>query len=129
MLHENDAAKILCDMCINENMAATEVKEGKIELISKLRGYLHIDRDRLLKANQYDDISIATIKDGNVEEGEKIAGMRIIPLVIEKSKLEDVKKMVGDEPILSISPYVIKNFGIVATGSEICHFPNCTFGN
>ena len=31
MLHENDAAYILRDICMNENMTATEPKEGKIE--------------------------------------------------------------------------------------------------
>ena len=29
-LHENEAAQILCDVCINENMHPTDVKEGKI---------------------------------------------------------------------------------------------------
>ena len=119
MIHENDAALILCEMCINDNIVATEVKEGKIELESKIKGFLHIDRERLLKANIYDDIAIATIKDGNVEIGERIAGMRVIPLVIEKEKLEKVKKSVGDKPLLSIHPYKIKSFGIVITGSEV----------
>ena len=32
MYHENEAAQILCDVCINENMEPTPVKEGKIEL-------------------------------------------------------------------------------------------------
>ncbi len=32
MLHENDAADILCRLCRNDNMSASPVKEGKIEL-------------------------------------------------------------------------------------------------
>ena len=35
MLHENDAAKILYDMCANEHMTSSEIKEGKIELIAE----------------------------------------------------------------------------------------------
>ena len=35
MLHENDAAKILYDMCANEHMTPSEIKEGKIELIAR----------------------------------------------------------------------------------------------
>lgn len=34
MLHENDAAKILYDMCANKHMTPSEIKEGKIELIA-----------------------------------------------------------------------------------------------
>ena len=119
MMHENDAALVLGDMCINDNMIASEIKEGKLELRSKIKGYLQVDRERLLKANKYDDITIATIKDGNVEENEKIAGMRVIPLVIEKVKLAEVKKAVGNEPLLKILPYQIKNFGLIVTGSEV----------
>mgnify|MGYP006922395409 CR=1 FL=1 len=33
LLHENDAAKILYDLCANEHMRPSEIKEGKIELL------------------------------------------------------------------------------------------------
>ena len=119
MMHEDDAAVFLCDMCINDNMYATEIKEGKVELKSKIKGYLSIDKERLYVANSTDEITIGTIKDGNVEPDEKIAGMRVIPLVIEKKKLADLKKKVGNKPLLEIVPYKIKTFGIVVTGSEV----------
>lgn len=119
MLHENDAALILRDMCINENMIESEIKEGKLELISKIKGYLQVDRNRLEKVNMTDDITIATIKDGNIEKNQKIAGMRIIPLIIEKEKLQNLKNEIGREPLLRILPYQIKTFGLISTGSEI----------
>ena len=119
MLHEDDAARILCDLCVNKYMSESEIKEGKIELKSNIRGYLRVDRERLKKVNMQDEIIIATRKDGDIDVGQKIAGMRVVPLVIEKQKLETVKKIVGAEPLLSISPYQIKNFGMITTGSEV----------
>ena len=119
MVHENDAALFLRDMCINEHMSESEIKEGKIELISNTRGYFKVDRERLKKINMQDELMIATLKDGDVDVGKKIAGMRVIPLVIEKEKLENAKKIIGDKPLLSIYPYKIKNFGMVVTGSEV----------
>ena len=119
MVHENDAALFLRDMCKNEHMDESEIKEGKIELISNIRGYFKVDRERLKKINMQDELMIATLKDGDVDVGKKIAGMRVIPLVIEKEKLENAKKIIGDEPLLSIHPYKIKNFGMVVTGSEV----------
>ena len=119
MLHENDAALFLRDMCINEYMTESEISEGKIELRSSIRGYLQVDRKRLKLINMQDELMIATIKNGDVDVGTKIAGMRIIPLVIEKEKLERAREIVGSEPILSIHPYLIKNFGLVMTGSEV----------
>ena len=119
MVHENDAALFLRDMCINEHMSESEIKEGKIELISNTRGYFKVDRERIKKINMQDELMIATLKDGDVDVGKKIAGMRVIPLVIEKEKLENAKRIIGDEPLLTIYPYKIKNFGMVVTGSEV----------
>ena len=33
--HENDAAQILCDVCMNDHMSQTAVKEGKVYLLEK----------------------------------------------------------------------------------------------
>ena len=119
MMHENDAAISLCDMCISENLVATDVKEGKIMLKSKIKGYLSIDKERLKIANMHNDIVISSIKNGNVEVNDTVAGMRVIPLVIEKKKLFEVRKAVGNDAIIKVFPYKIKRFRMVVTGSEV----------
>ena len=119
MIHEDEAARVLRDLCISDNLIDTDVKEGKIMLKSKVRGYLSIDREKLKKANMHDDIVISTIKNGSVEEGDTVAGMRVVPLVIEKKKLDDVKNSVGNEPIIKVYPYKVKTLGLVVTGSEV----------
>ena len=48
MLHENDAARILCDLCKNEGMKESEVKEGKIELSAEYDGLLKIDKEKTI---------------------------------------------------------------------------------
>ena len=49
MLHENDTAKrILCDLCKNEGMKESEVKEGKIELSAEYDGLLKIDKRKTI---------------------------------------------------------------------------------
>ena len=119
MMHENDAAISLCDMCISENLTATDAKEGKIMLKSKIKGYLSIDKDKLKKANMHNDIVISTIKNGNVEVNETVAGMRVVPLVIEKNIIAEVRSAIGNEAIIKVFPYKIKSFGMVVTGSEV----------
>ena len=105
MVHENDAALFLRDICISENLDYSDVKEGKIMLKSKIKGYLSIDKERLKKANMHSDIVISTIKNGNVEEGDTVAGMRVVPLVINKNKLDEVKAAAGNEPIIKVFLY------------------------
>ncbi len=120
MLHENDAAQILYDICKNEHMRPSEVKEGKIELIAECDGLLKIDTEKLNRINSLGEMMIAS-RHGNfpVKAGDKIAGTRIIPLVIEKEKMERAKKEGGGSPIFEIRPYQKRKAGIVTTGNEV----------
>ena len=43
----------------------------------------------------------------------------MIPLVIEKEKMEEAKKVAGSEPLLKLLPYKNKKAGIVTTGNEV----------
>lgn len=120
--HENEAAEILYDICNNEHMSCSEIKEGKIELFAAEDGLFKIDAERLNAINALGEIIIAT-RHGNspVKKGDKLAGMRVIPLVIEKEKMERAKEIAGDTPILQILPYKHKKAGIVTTGNEVYH--------
>ena len=97
--HENEAADILRSLCQNEYMSATEPKEGKIELIAETDGLFLVDEERLIRLNSL--------------------GARVIPLVIEKEKMEEARRAVGNEPLLALLPYKKKRAGIVTTGNEV----------
>ncbi|MDO4834277.1 MAG: molybdopterin-binding protein [Bacillota bacterium] len=120
MMHENDAAEVLCEICKGENISRGEVKEGKIELRAECDGLFKIDEKRLETVNSFGQMMIAT-RHGNfpVHGGDKLAGTRIIPLVIEKEKMDAVKEKAGNEPILNVIPFLPKKAGIVTTGNEV----------
>ena len=120
MMHENDAAEVLCAICKGDNMSRGQVKEGKIELTSDIDGVLRIDSEKLQAVNSFGQMMIATRHgDFPVKKGDKLAGTRIIPLVIEKEKMQKVKAVAGDEPIMKVEPYINRKAGIVATGNEV----------
>lgn len=120
MVHENDAAERLLALCGQENMTRSEVKEGKIELKAACDGLFQVDSRRLIAVNSIEDIMIATRK-GNtaVKKGDKLAGMRVIPLIIEEERLRAAEAAAGTAPLLKLLPYVKKTAAIVATGSEV----------
>ena len=101
-------------------MHPSDVKEGKIELIADCDGVLKINREKLNQINSLGEMMIAS-RHGNfpVKKGDKIVGTRVIPLVIEKEKMDKAKQAAGTEPIFDVIPYVHKNVGIVTTGSEV----------
>lgn len=118
--HEDEAADILRGICQNEYMRATDPKEGKIELIAETDGLFQVDEERLLKVNSLPEMMIATRRTNfPVKKGDKLAGTRVIPLVIEKEKMEEAKKAAGSEPLLKLLPYKNKKAGIVTTGNEV----------
>ena len=101
-------------------MHGSDIKEGKIELIADCDGVLKIRRDALLKVNSLGEMMIASRHgDFPIRKGDKIAGTRIIPLVIEKKKMDRAEEVAGEEPIFSILPFKNKKAGIVTTGSEV----------
>ena len=85
MLHENEAAQILYDICKNEHMTGTPAKEGKIELIADIDGLFKVNIDKLDAINSLDEIMIA-VRNNNyqVKKGDKLAGTRVIPLVVDE---------------------------------------------
>ena len=120
MYHEDEAAQILYDMCKNEYMKPSEVKEGKIDVIADSDGYFKVDIEQLLKVNSLGEMMIATRHSGfPVKKGDKLAGTRIIPLIIEKDKMEKAMETVGSKPLLEIKPFLHKKVGIVTTGNEV----------
>ncbi len=120
MLHENDAAELLRRVCQGEHMNPSEPKEGKIDLTAECDGVLKVDKEKLNRVNAMGQMCIAS-RHGNfpVRKGDKIAGMRVIPLVIEEEKMKNVEAVCGEEPIFKLMPFRKMKAGIVTTGSEV----------
>lgn len=120
MLHENDAADILYKICAGPYMHPTNVKEGKIEIIADVRGLFQVDVERLRNVNNLGQMMIASRHTNSpVNIGDCLAGTRIIPLIIERAKMEKARLVAGDSPIMKISPYKHKKVAIITTGSEV----------
>lgn len=120
MLHENDAAEVLRRVCQGEHMKASQPKEGKIELTAECSGLLKTDKAKLDRINGMGQIVIAS-RHGNfpVKKGDKIAGMRVVPLVIEEEKMNRVEEIGGKEPVFRLLPFRKMKAGIVTTGNEV----------
>lgn len=122
LVFEEEAARILSELCLNDKMSCSDIKEGKIEIFSEEDGFFVVDIDRLNAINALDDIMIATrLGYLPIRKGDKLAGMRVIPLFVSKKQLEKAKKIAGEEPILKLLPFQHKKIALIITGSEIYH--------
>jgi hypothetical protein len=120
MLHEDEAADILRAVCQNDGLDVTPIREGKIELLAKHDGLFRVDGPRLLAINSLGEISLASRHNNTpVLKGEKLAGAKIVPLVIAKEKMAQAMALAGDTPIMELRPYRPLTAGLIITGREV----------
>ena len=101
-------------------MERGQASEGKIEITAGCDGLFRVDSARLTALNSLDEIMVAT-RHGNtaVRKGDKLAGTRVIPLIIREEQLRAAESAAGDRPLLELLPFIKKTAAIVATGSEV----------
>lgn len=120
MLHEDEAAEYLRRICQGSSIVSGSPKEGKIELRAETDGLFRVNLEKLLAVNSLGDMTIATRHSLTpVHSGDLLAATRVIPLVIEKSRMEQALLKAGDAPILEILPYIMKTAGLITTGNEV----------
>ena len=101
-------------------MQASEPKEGKIELTAACDGLFLVDSQRLTAVNSLGEMMIATRHGGTaVKAGDKLAGTRVIPLVIKKEKMAQARQAAGEKPLLELVPFQRRTYGLVVTGNEV----------
>jgi len=121
-LHENDAAERLRALTAGVGLNFSKVKEGKINFLADYSGLLVINTNLLYQLNSLGEIILVTLHNNYpVKKGQKVAGTRVIPLVIDEEKIKSAEALIGDEKIVSIIPFTQMKVGIVTTGSEVYH--------
>ena len=121
-IHEDDCARRMAAMAPVEGAHYTEPAEGKVLLFADKRGMFRVNRELLYKLNSIGDITIATIPDHYpVEEGARLASMRIVPLVTQEEQIIEAEKLCKEQMLLDLRPYQYKKIGVIITGSEVYH--------
>jgi len=121
-VHEEDAALRLAKLSAVEGGSFTGPSEGKMVLTAQRSGLLRVNVPLLTAVNSIGDITISTLPDHYpVQPGDKLASMRIVPLVTQAAQLEEADRLCreSDRPLLRLLPYQRKKVGIIITGSEI----------
>jgi len=121
-IHENDAGIRIAEAIKGQGISLTEPSEGKVKLIAEYDGMCAISEENLLEINMIDEIVVATRNNRRtVKKGDIIAGIRVVPLVVDEAKLEKVEDIGRGNEIISIKPFRSYKVGVITTGSEIYH--------
>lgn len=119
-LHEDDAALRIAQAISGENIEWTSPKEGKSTILSKKSGLLKIETGSLLDINRLEHIAVSTIRTMTpVRAGQTIAATRVIPLIIDESRIKQVEQVAQRCHVLRVMPYRTLKVGGVVTGTEV----------
>ena len=147
LVHEDEAAHRLASAAVGLNIHLSEPNEGKIELTAAIDGLLKINVPLLDALNDQEEIMFATLHTNQmVTRGQKVAGTRVIPLVVREQTVRDAENLctaatgaatgaaiggavggfiggagLSGEPVrlVEVKPLRAHTVGIVTTGSEV----------
>lgn len=120
MVHEDDAGISVARSVVGQGLSLTSPKEGKVNLIARYDGVCMVNEDRLVAINNIQDIVVATRNNRRpVKAGDVIASIRVIPLIIEESRLKQVESVAGPWGVISVLPYSNLKVGVITTGNEV----------
>ncbi len=119
-IHEEDAARRLAAMAPVALAHYVGPSEGKMQLMADQRGMFRVNTDLLHRINAIGDITVVTIPDHfPVEKGDRLAAMRIVPLVTKEKQIEEAEALCREEKLLDLRPYRFLKVGVIVTGSEV----------
>lgn len=125
-VHEDDAGLRLALALAGFNLEAAGLSlegpsEGRLNLLAVQKGLLRVDAERLLDINSDPEVMAATLHHGSpVEKGEKVAGTRVIPLVVPEETVRRAEEICARGPaVVRVLPYRALRLGVVVTGSEV----------
>ncbi len=124
LIHENEAAERLAMAVAGPGLLLSQPHEGKVNLTAAYPGLLYATEEGILALNSLEYIVLATLHSHRpVQAGDKVAGTRVVPLMVEESILLEAERTARTfaEPILQVRPLKPWKVGVVTTGSEVYH--------
>lgn len=126
-LHEDEAAQRLAEALLADaDLSATDPHEGKVTVKASAQGLLEIDGELIHAINRLGEIALATVPHRTVvQPGQRVAATRIIPLVVDRAKIEQAERLFADyrsregRPPLQIRPFRPLRIGLLTTGGEV----------
>ncbi|MDR0622410.1 MAG: hypothetical protein LBJ61_11125, partial [Deltaproteobacteria bacterium] len=116
MVHENDAVTALYEACGMEGpFEATVAKEGGLHLTAGGDGLFLVDLALLAEFNEDGEMALVVRQSGvRVKKGDRVASFKVVPLAVERQKLDRVRALLAGKTVLAIKPYLPLKAAIIA---------------
>lgn len=120
-VHEDAAARRLAMAVAGPGLSCTEPSEGRVNLVAEDKGLLRVNVTALAAVNMIENMVVATLHTNRVvQAGEIVAGVKVVPLVIEEKQLQEAAKAAAaGAPVLQVQPLRNLPVAAIVTGNEV----------
>ena len=119
LIYEWEISSEIAKGISDESTKVVRGKHGIAFLVSKKPGLIQIDHEELIKFNLNQEVLLITKgQDYAVGKEEIIAAIDVIPLGIEKERMENIVKLVK-KGIVRVLPFKYSKIALIITGTEI----------
>lgn len=120
-VHEAEAVTRIASAVAGKNIVLTEAAEGRVNLKAAESGLLKVKSETVAAVNNVEHAVFSTLHSNRlVAEGDLVAGIKVIPLVVEEAMVAAVEAIAGEqEDIISVVPLRSLKVGVVITGNEV----------
>lgn len=117
-VHEDEAARRLARAVCGPGIAATAPAASRVNLLAEADGIVRVDGDALLRINDIDGLTVATLASNSLVRARKrVATIKIIPFAVREAELEEAERIARLGPVLTVSPLRHVPVGVVLVGS------------
>ena len=118
-IHEDEAAQRLAAAVCGANVIAQAPAASRVNLLAEVDGVVRVDAERLLRINQIDGLTIATLpSNALVRTRKRVATIKIIPFAVPEAALRQAEAISNlGASIIALSPLRHQTVGVILVGS------------
>jgi molybdenum cofactor cytidylyltransferase len=118
-IHENEAARRLAEAVCGSGVLAQAPAASRVNLLAEVDGVVHVDAERLLRINQIDGLTVATLpSNALVRARKRVATIKIIPFAVPEAALRQAEAIGGmSAGIIALNPLRHHTIGVILVGS------------
>ncbi len=118
-VHENEAARRLTEAVCGAGVRASNPSGGRVNLLAEADGIAQIDAEALLRINEHDGLTVATVPTNTLVRARKrVATIKIIPFAVPEGALTEAETAArGGGAVVALRPLRSLNVGMIMVGS------------
>lgn len=120
---ENTAARRIAQVVCGPGLSMSGGSVGRVNLLASEMGLLRVEVERLAQINEYNGITLATLKTHSpVHERQIVATIKIIPYAVPEATLRAVETIAtGSNQVVRIDALSHRPVGMILSGSASIH--------